>query len=112
MTVQELERTVNKTSEEAKNYRRELSTELVKLDAKIDAMAANIKQASVEVQAEYESRLRELQEQRHTVEQTLTELQQSGESALETLESGLETAWQDLVNTFQSMHDDFNHHAH
>ena len=117
MPIQELERTdlkktIDTASEDTKKYREYLTTELTKLDAKIDAMAANVKQASAEVQSEYESRLKELQEQRQIIDQKLTEFQQASESAFETLKSGLETTWQDLVDTFQAMHDDFHRQTH
>ena len=117
MPIQELERTdleqtVDIASEEAKRYREYLTTELVKLDAKIDAMAANVKQANADVQSEYESRLEALKAQRQTLERKLTEFQQASESAVETLRAGLETTWQDLVDTFQAMYDDFNHKTH
>lgn len=117
MPIQELERadfeqTVDTASEEAKKYRQHLTVELIKLDAKIDAMAANVKQASADVQSEYELRLAELKEQRQTLDQRLTELQQASGSAFETLKTGLETAWQDLADTFQAMHDDFNQKTH
>ena len=117
MPVQELERkeldqAVDAASNEAKKYREYLTTELVKLDSKIDVMAANVKQASAEIQADYESRLNELKEQRQTLDHQLNEVQQASESAFETLKSGLETTWRDLTNTFHSMHDDFNCDTH
>jgi len=108
----DLEKTIDTASDDAKGYREYLTTELIKLDAKIDAMAANLKQASAEVQSDYESRLNELRERRQVLDQKLTEFQQASESAFETLKSGLETAWQDLADTFQSMHDDFNRQTH
>ncbi|NEP76467.1 hypothetical protein, partial [Okeania sp. SIO2G5] len=92
MPIQELERTdlektVDSVSKDAKQYREYLTAELIKLDAKIDAMAANIKQASAEVQSDYESRLKDLKEQRQNLDRKLTEFQQSSESAFETLQS-------------------------
>ena len=108
MAITEIHNTVDNASNEAKKYRQALTVELLKMDGKIDDLAAQLKQASTEAQVQYQTQIQKLEEQRQNIETRLDELQSSGGSALETIQSGLETMWQDFVTTYEQVAADFN----
>ena len=81
---------------EKKAYQEKVEATLNQLDARIDLLKAQAKEASAEAKIEYNKRLEDLREQQSEVRARLQEMSEAGEEAWEEFKDGIDEAVSEL----------------
>lgn len=82
-------------------YQEKMKAQLEKLDARIDLLKAEAKEAQADTKIEINDRVEALEEQRDEAQKRLDNVKESGASAWRDLKSGLDTAIMELENAVE-----------
>ncbi len=85
------------------NYEKKLQAQLDEWAAEIDKLKAKAKNASADVQIEYNEQVNELQKKQKEANEKLTELKQSSEDTWEELKEDMDSTWDSLEKKLKSV---------
>lgn len=93
---------------QAQAYRRKLEAKLEGMKADLDKLQAKIDEKKADAELSYRSKLDDLQSKRRDLEQRVTKVKETAESAWEDVRTGLDKTWDSLVNGVQELRSSLN----
>ena len=83
-------------------YEKKFKAKLEELNARIDVLKANAKQAGASAEADYYQTIEELQKKRSEAQAKLQQLRDAGDDAWEDLKQGVEESWTSFTAAVES----------